>query len=123
VASEVAVKQAFFAPDSAAFEAFEFLEEKRKAEVTILELLKEPAKRAFGRGFPDIDAAATGRLEELFRCRSKVAHRGKLEYRDASGRIHTANQDTVRGWWHATDRLFEWLEGECGLIGVQTEGD
>lgn len=119
VASEVAVKQAFFAPDSAAFEAFEFLEEQRKVEVSVLELLKQPAERAFGKAFSDVDEEAASNLEELFRCRNKVAHRGKLEFRDKKQRVRSADRERVSAWWQATETHFCWLESRCGLSPIE----
>lgn len=119
VAVEVATKHAFFAPASAAFEAFEFLEEKRKVEVTVVELLKQPAARAFGRSFFDVDAEAFRSVEEIFRCRNKVAHRGRLEYRGASGDTVIADRSVVRRWWLAAQTLLNWLESDCELEGIQ----
>lgn len=122
VALEVGTKHAFFAPASAAFEAFEFLEEKRKVEVSVLELLKQPAERAFGTSFRDVDAHAFKLVEEVFRCRNKVAHRGRLEYRDAKGKLRTADREVVREWWQASESVLDWLEADCGLEKISGVG-
>jgi hypothetical protein len=47
ISAEIAVKQAFFAPSSAAGEAFEYFEDKNLVRIGAIELLKEPARRAF----------------------------------------------------------------------------
>lgn len=118
IASEIAVKQAFFSPATAAGEAFEYLEDKNLYKVGAIELLGEPSRRAFGEGFKDYDAVAFEHLDYLFRCRNKVVHRGQLVYRDQSGIATTPDRVRVRAWLGAVLRLFKWLEARAGLPGV-----
>lgn len=118
MSAEIAVKQSFFAPATAAGEAFEYLEDKNQVRIGVVELLREPSKRAFGESFGAYDAAAFECIEYLFRCRNKVVHRGELAFRDRAGDPRIADRDTLREWFSAVLTLFDWLEGKAGLKGV-----
>jgi hypothetical protein len=118
IASEVAVKHAFFAPNSPAGEAFEYFEDKSLLRAGVIDLLGEPSRRAFGEGFKDHDEAACQAVEYLFRCRNKVVHRGQLVFRDAKSIVCVADQAVIRDWLGAVLRLFEWLEAKAGLRGL-----
>ena len=115
IACEVAAKQAFFAPRSAAGEAFEYLEDKNKVRLSVMELLREPARRAFGEGFVDHDSAAHEQLDWLFRCRNKVVHRGELFFRDDAGTRRAVDQPQLKAWFFASECLLDWLEEKAGL--------
>lgn len=115
IASEIAVKQAFFAPESAAGEAFEYFEEKKLVRAAVVDLLKEPSRRAFGEAFSDAHSDAFEQVEYLFRCRNKVVHRGKLTFRDRSGAPQPVDRTTLRDWVDAVHCLFEWLEAKAEL--------
>jgi hypothetical protein len=82
VATEVAVKMAFFKEGSLASDAFDFLENKGKIEVSTTDMIQGVAKRAFGAGFRGNHPTDYKHIEYLFMCRNKVAHRGRLEYSD-----------------------------------------
>jgi len=118
IASEVAVKQAFFAPDSAAGEAFEYFEDKGALRAGVLDLVSEPARRAFGESFKDYSGEQFERLDYLFRCRNKVVHRGELVFRDRSGNELSADRAVISAWLGAVRSLFAWLEAKAGLRGV-----
>ena len=109
VCSEVAIKTAYFRRDPVVGEAYDYLEEKRQVEVTAIELITQVAKRAFGQAFKDSEPLASQRIEYLFRCRNKVAHRGQASFRDQAGVIQIPDENTLLEWWEAVDRLLRWL--------------
>lgn len=109
IACEVAVKQAFFAENTAAGAAFEYLERKRKVEVTVVELIHGVAKQAFGESFKEFDYEAFQQVDYLFRGRNKVAHRGKAIYRDNKGNLLEIDRQTLIEWWKSVTKLFKWL--------------
>ena len=113
ICSEVIVKRAFFSHTSPAGAAFDYLEDKAKISVRVLELLDGVAKEAFGHSFRNDDAASYRHIDYLFRCRNKIAHRGELTFRDDTGVVQSADAATVEAWWHAVDSLGIWLKTRC----------
>ncbi len=110
ICCEVMVKRKFFAASSPAGAAFDYLEDKAKVSVRVLELLDVVATEAFGRSFKREHSGNYQMIDLLFRCRNKIAHRGMLEYRDDSGNLQIAGQATVEGWWNAVSGLKDWLD-------------
>jgi hypothetical protein len=86
ICAEVMVKRRFFAKASPAGAAFDYLEDKAKVSVRILELLDAVAKEAFACSFKKQDPDNFQKIDHLFRCRNKIAHRGELSFRDDSGK-------------------------------------
>jgi hypothetical protein len=109
VACEVAVKEAFFAKATAAGAAYEYLEDKRQVHVRVIDLIDGAAKLAFGQSFKDADGSAYEQLVYLFRARNKVAHRGRMTYRDDSGEEHRVDRAELVKWWAAVDVLMKWI--------------
>lgn len=109
IASEVAIKTTFFQEDTLASVAFDYLEENRRVEVTSIELIGKVAKRSFGVSFSEHNAKAAAHIDHLFRCRNKVAHRARAEYKDDKGVLHTVNEATLYSWWEAVTTLLDWL--------------
>jgi hypothetical protein len=109
VAAEVAIKTTFFRQDSLASIAFDYLEEKRKVEVTAIELIDKVAKRVGGASFKENDAEAFRDIDYLFRCRNKVAHRAMAQYKDDEGQLHLADEAKLYRWWQSVERLLRWL--------------
>lgn len=109
ILAEVVIKNHYFRRDPIVSEAYDFLEEKRQVEVTSSELINQVAARAFGEKFSAFNKDANLKLEYLFRCRNKVAHRGMAVYRDEAGKMQHADEDSLRGWWESIDILICWL--------------
>lgn len=109
ISSEVAIKTTFFREETLASIAFDYLEENRRVEVTSIELIGKVAKRAFGTSFSEHNPTAATSVDHLFRCRNKVAHRARAEYKDDKGVLHTADEATLYAWWSAVDLLHSWL--------------
>jgi hypothetical protein len=106
---EVMVKRKYFAKASPAGAAFDYLEDKAKISVRVLELLDAIAKEAFSRSYRVDAPAQYQRIDHLFRCRNKIAHRGELSFRDDAATLVTVDKGTVESWWRATDHLMAWL--------------
>lgn len=112
ISSEVAIKTTFFREETLASIAFDYLEENRRVEVTSTELIGKVAKRAFGTSFSEHNPTAAAGVDHLFRCRNKVAHRARAEYKDDKGVLHIADEATLYAWWSAVGSLHSWLAAQ-----------
>jgi hypothetical protein len=108
IACEVGIKTAFFKSDFS-YDVLNALEDSRKIEVSPLEMIQAIAKRVLGKGFKDFSAAAYEDIENLFRCRNKVAHRGELTFTAGNSGKKTADIQLLEKWWISTQVLLEWL--------------
>ena len=111
IACEVAVKHAFFAKPTTAGEAYEYLEDKGRINIRFMEILDGVAKHAFGESFREVNSSAYKDIDNLFRCRNKVAHRGKVVYRDDAG-VHGIDLSTLEKWWQSVEVLLDWLHNK-----------
>ncbi len=109
ICAEVVVKRRFFAAASPAGAAFDYLEDKAKVSVRILELIDSVASEAFAQSYRQYSRADFDRIDRLFRCRNKVAHRGELTYRDDSGVTVAVDAAIVESWWHSVAHLRSWI--------------
>lgn len=109
VCVEVLVKRKFFAAASPAGAAFDYLEDKAKITVRILELLGPIALEAFGRSYKADEPQRFQSIDRLLRCRNKIAHRGELRFRDDAGTWIEAESAQVEEWWLAAAHLMRWL--------------
>lgn len=109
ICAEIMVKRCFFAARSPAGSAFDYLEDKAKVSVRVLELIDQVALEAFGNSYKQHDRENYQHLDFLFRCRNKVAHRGELTYRDDSGLTVIVDGNVVEAWWHAVANLRTWI--------------
>jgi hypothetical protein len=110
ICAELMVKRAFFAKSSPAGIAFDYLEDKARVSVRVLELLDAVAEEAFSRSYRREEAARFRSIDELFRCRNKIAHRGELVFREDSGALIQVDGSKVESWWFAVAHLKSWLE-------------
>ena len=110
ICTEVMVKRRFFAQASPAGAAFDYLEDKAKVSVRVLELLDSVAEEAFGCSYKKREPGNYQKIDHLFRCRNKIAHRGELTFRDDSGKAVDVDAPLVETWWHAVASLRTWLE-------------
>lgn len=106
---EVFVKNKFFQQGQIAGAAFEYLEDKGRETVKVIELLDGAANYAFGESYKAAFADAYRHIDHVFRCRNKVAHRGEARFRDDHGTWHEVDQERLRLWWDATLHMFAWL--------------
>lgn len=110
ICTEVLAKRCFFTQDSPAGLAFDYLEDKAKVTVRVLDLIDAIAEEAFGRSYKKEDKFNYKQIDHLFRCRNKIVHRGELVYRDDSGNLIKVNASEVEIWWHAVMKLKVWIE-------------
>ena len=103
IAREVATKLAFFKTATPAGAAFEYLENKRKVNVRVIDLLDEPAQEAFSNSFKQTHSVAHKSLENRFRARNRVAHRAVAQYRDDSG-AQMPREKSFLPFFSATDQ-------------------
>ena len=106
---EIAIKQTFFSKPTPAGIAFEYLEDRGRINITVLELIDAVAKQVFGESFKDLNKAAYESIDYLFRCRNKVAHRAEVVYRDDRNVLHKIDLPTLNQWWESIGMMFEWL--------------
>lgn len=108
---EVVVKRHYFSQDSAAGAAFDYLEDKAKVSVRVLELIDTIANEAFGSSYKMHSPDSYRCIDHLFRCRNKLAHRGQLMFRDDAGALVSVDAELVKTWWDAVLHLRGWLSG------------
>ncbi|MFW9889120.1 MAG: hypothetical protein ACFFER_13120 [Candidatus Thorarchaeota archaeon] len=110
IACEVFVKQFFFSQGSITTAIFDFLEDKKKLDIQIIELIDKGAKYCLGHSFREEFMFDYEKIDYMFRCRNKIAHRGESIYRDYKGNIITADRDIIDEWWISVWTLIDWLE-------------
>jgi hypothetical protein len=109
IACEVTTKQLFFKKATPAGDAFEYLEDKARINVSVLELLDKVSDRAFGKGFRQSYPEDWQNIEYLFQCRNKVAHRGVLRYNNQQGIPQNVDIGTLKAWWDSLETLIAWV--------------
>jgi hypothetical protein len=109
IACEVAVKQMFFGKATPGGSTFEYLEDKGRIHIKVIELLDGAARQAFGVSFKDVESTAYEHIDFLFRCRNKVVHRGDESYRDDAGTEHKVDQRTLETWMASVNTLMKWI--------------
>jgi len=109
IATETAVKQAFFAKATPAGAAYEYLEDKGRVRILVTDLISSVAKEAFGKSFREDEKSHYENIDFLFRCRNKVAHRGELTYKDDSGSVNPVDEKRLSEWWESVEILLDWL--------------
>jgi hypothetical protein len=111
ISCEILVKQFFYANNPIASSTFDYIEEKSSTPINVLDLLNHVAKRAFGSSFKDINKGDDyKKIDHLFRCRNKIAHRGETIYRDDKGTTHNVTNNEFIQWWTSLEVLKKWLD-------------
>ena len=109
IGCEVMVKRQFFTETSPAGAAFDYLEDKARINVKILELIDAVAHAAFGASFKKDKPEDYRNIDHLFRCRNKIAHRGELSFRDDSANLLIPNKEIIGSWFNSVLTLKVWL--------------
>jgi hypothetical protein len=110
ICTEVMVKRCFFAQDSPAGAAFDYLEDKAKVSVRVIDLLDKVAEAAFSVSYKKDEPNNFQNIDYLFRCRNKIAHRGELSFSDDSGNSVSVDKSKVEEWWNSVSHLKSWLK-------------
>lgn len=111
LSTEILVKQALFGADNPGTLAFEYLEDNRKIHVRVIDLID--SLQASGSSFKETNSEDFKNIEYLFRCRNKVAHRGRTVYMCKKGKkdkLCTVNRKILSEWWESYKKLDEWLK-------------
>ena len=66
--------------------------------------------KRFARSFKKEEPCNFQRIDYLFRCRNKIAHRGELSFREDSGKTVVVDAPLVESWWQAVVILRVWLQ-------------
>jgi hypothetical protein len=114
IACEMAIKHVFFIRDSNADAAYSYLEDKGLARARVLDFVDGIALHAFGSSLRIEDRECFQRLDHLFRCRNKIAHRGSLIFRDDQGKELTVDMARLLDWWTAVRKVIDWLKALAG---------
>lgn len=109
ISCEIAVKSTFFGKTTISGAVFEYLEDKNRVHIGVIELIHGAARVAFGQSFKDYNPKAYKHIDFLFRARNKVAHRGERIYRDDKGEKHKVDRPILESWWISVDILMNWL--------------
>lgn len=109
IGCEVVVKRRFFSEDSPSGAAFDYLEDKAKVNVKVLELIDAVAHAAFGKSFRTSNPDDYRKIDNLFRCRNKIAHRGVLSLRNDSAETIVPDKNMVADWFNSVVKLKTWL--------------
>lgn len=109
IACEIFVKGAFFHSNELTSSVFDYLESKRKVEISVIELLHNAAKYSLGESFKDQEPSHYKNIDFLFRARNKVAHMGKCEYRNDKGIICELYEELLVDWWNSIEKMMSWL--------------
>ena len=109
ICAEVLVKRRYFSAASPAGAAFDYLEDRSKISVRVLELLDAISLEAFAKSYRVECSEHYKSIDALFRCRNKIAHRGELTYRDDSGQLHHPDKQEIAAWWASVSHLRGWL--------------
>lgn len=109
---EVFVKNMFFKREKVAGSAFEYLEDKGKENIKIIDLLDGASVYAFGESFKIYSPNSYKNIDYIFRCRNKIAHRGESKYRDDAGVWQEVDFEKLRIWWVSTLEMMSWLKAK-----------
>ena len=112
ITTEVYVKNVFFGRDLISSAVFDFLEDKRRTNVKVLDLIDSCAKYALNCSFKEDMPNDYENIDYLFRCRNKIVHRGELGYRDNNGSWHECLREQIQNWWDSVINLINWLNSK-----------
>ena len=111
ICTEVLVKGVFFAQSSPAGAAFDYMEDKGRISVRVLDFLDAICLASFSKSYKQDHPDNYEKIDHLFRCRNKVAHRGDLSFRDDAGNFISVDSKLVKAWIESVMHLREWLSG------------
>ena len=112
IACELYVKQFFFKMNEISSSVFDYLEEKRKIDVNVIELINNISKHAFGESFKDTHGKDYKNIEYLFRARNKIAHTGQCFYKNDQGIKEQIYDEILKEWWESIKTVITWLESK-----------
>lgn len=112
IVCELSTKRKYFSEGGVSGLAFDYFEDKGKIKVTVLDLISSVGEEALGESFKDKSPDDFKNIDYLFRCRNKVAHRGKTLFKDASGVVTKPDIKIVGNWYESVEALLQWLSSK-----------
>lgn len=108
IACEVFVKHTYFGSTDNAAQVFAALDDNRKINVRVLDLIDIGGVSVGNGKFKSFDKTAYNDIDYLFQARNKVAHRGEPIFRDEKGKLHTVDTKLLNKWWVSVQTFFSW---------------
>jgi hypothetical protein len=99
IACEIAMRRPYFSSDDKAIE-----------NAKVLRLIDSFALTTFGKSYKEECPDEFDKLDYLFRCRNKIAHRGELCFRDDSGAKVIPDRKLLETWFNSVLLLADWLK-------------
>jgi hypothetical protein len=113
MACELVIKQTYFLSSTVAGRAYEFMEDRQKVSMKIIDYIDGVAEYTWGETFEKVSSKADYlNIQHLFRGRNKVVHRGELAYRDYKGTDHPIDLEVLKRWWKSLELLLAWLKSK-----------
>lgn len=112
ISCEVFVKQSFFNKSSISGLAFEYLDDKQKIKYRVLDLIDDIAKYCFGESFKDNNSKDFEKIDHMFRCRNKIAHKGEIRFKDDKGTLLEVDHKMLEEWFESFYCLVNWLKSK-----------
>lgn len=112
IVCELSTKRKYFSEGGISGLAFDYFEDKGKIKVTVLDLIHNVAEEALGESFKTHSHQDYENIDYLFRCRNKVAHRGKALFKDSSGTLIEPDIKLVKNWFESVESLLKWLSSK-----------
>ncbi len=112
IVCELFTKRKYFSEGGIAGLAFDYFEEKGKVKVSVMELITSVAEEALGESFKAHSITDCMNINYLFRCRNKVAHRGKVLFKDDGGNIVYPDLELIKEWFKSVEVLVAWLSSK-----------
>lgn len=109
ISCEIATKHKLFFENEKTGLIFNYLEDKNKINVRVLELIDGASKYVFNKSFKETNKNDYNNIDFLFRTRNKIVHRGEMSFIDDNGKIHHPDQKEIYKWWDSINKLFDWI--------------
>lgn len=109
ISIEVYVKNSFLKREKIAGSAYEYLEDKGRESIKVLDLIDGASLYAFGNSFKLQHKEHFKNIDFIMRCRNKIAHRGETKFRSDTDWIEP-NFEMLKAWWISALTLMQWLE-------------
>lgn len=112
IVCELVTKRKYFYEGGISGLAFDYFEDKGKIKVTVLELISTVGDEALGESFKASSPNDFKNIDYLFRCRNKVAHRGKVLFKDDNGVVTEPDLKMIKEWFESVEILLQWLSSK-----------
>ncbi len=112
IVCELSTKRKYFSEGGVSGLAFDYFEDKGKIKITVLELISTVGAEALGESFKANSPDDFKNIDYLFRCRNKVAHRGKALFKNDNGAVTEPDIKIIKEWYKSVECLLQWLSSK-----------